>query len=120
MKSDCRSTTGKENASDTAPQLVELVRHESIVFVDLLRGALESAGLHPFTREETFAGLKLALPVMPTAQPGIQFVLLVPSDEVTRARGVIAELPFDEQAFCAALPWMHLLKVPKIIELRKG
>jgi hypothetical protein len=103
----------------SAPHPVELVRHENIVYVDLLRGALESAGLHPFTREETFAGLKLALPVMPTAQPGIQFVLLVPSDEVTRAREVIAQLPFDTQTFCDARPWMHLPTVPKIIELRK-
>lgn len=104
---------------NAAPQLVELARHESIVYVDLLRCALERADMHTYTREETFAGLKLALPVMPTGLPGSQFVLLVPSDEVTRARKVIAELPFDPQTFCDALPWMHLPKVPKTSELRK-
>ena len=97
----------------SAPHMVELVRHESIVYVDLLRCALEHAGLHTYTREETLSGLKLALPVMPTALPGSQFALLVPGDEVARARDVITELPCDPQTFCDTLPWMHLPKVPK-------
>jgi len=104
----------------TTPQIVELARHENIVYVDLLRCALERAGLHTYTREETFAGVTPALPLMPTALPDIQFVLLVPNAEVPHARKVIAGLPCDPQAFCDALPWMHLPKVPKTSELRQA
>jgi len=104
----------------TALQLVELARHESIVYVDLLRCALKRAGLHTSTREETFAGVKLAFPLMPATLPGIQFVLLVPGAEAPRARKVIAGLPCDPQAFCDALPWMHRPGIPKTSELRRA
>ncbi len=84
-----------------------------MVFVDLVKGALEDAGIHTYIREETVTGLKLALSVMPTGEPGLQFVLFVPNDELFRAVDVMKGIPFDEHGFRDVIPWMHKASDPR-------
>ena len=74
---------------------VVVFRTGNLVYFESACGALESAGVPFFKREETSAGLRLAMPVAPSTGPGISWAVLVPEPAVPEAQAVLSELPFE-------------------------
>lgn len=77
------------------------------LYFDWARAALEDACIPYFAREYNAAGLRLALPVFPTAGPGVSWTIWVPDNIAPAAVEQIEALPFDKQPvprvwdFCA-------------------
>jgi hypothetical protein len=63
--------------------------------IDMAVEILKRYGIPYQTRVETSTGLKLALPVMPTPEPGSFFSVLVQGKAVEQAQQVLSALPFE-------------------------
>ena len=86
------------NVKDMAPELTKQVvvfRTGHLIYFDWACDALKEAGVPFFGREETSSGLRLAMPVAPSTEPGICWALLVPEPAVPDARRILSQLPFE-------------------------
>ncbi len=76
---------------------VTVFRTGSLVEFDSVTCALKDAGIPYFTREETSAGLRLAMPVAPSVGPGTWWAVIVPRQAADNARDIIQEFPFGDK-----------------------
>jgi hypothetical protein len=74
---------------------IVVLRTGHLVYFEWAYNALKEAGIPFFTQEENAGGLRLAMPVAPSAQSGISWAVLVPEPAVPDAQEVLADLPFD-------------------------
>ena len=74
---------------------IVVFRTGHLIYFEWACNALREAGIPFFTQEENAGGLRLAMPVAPSAQPGISWAVLVPEPAVPDAQEVLAGLPFD-------------------------
>ena len=79
--------------------LVEVLRTGQLYQADMADLALREKGIPHFLRQETSAGLRLAMPVLPTMFPGTWWTIQVPEECVAEATDAIAELPFTTSRF---------------------
>jgi len=57
--------------------------------------ALVEAGIPHNLQEECVSGMRTAMPIDPSPAPGTWWTILVPSEHIIDAQGVIGQLPFD-------------------------
>jgi hypothetical protein len=74
---------------------VVVLRTGQLWQMDMAEEALKQAGIAYFRQEETSSGLRLAMPLMPSAGPGMSFALLVPETAVAKALEVLSAMPFE-------------------------
>jgi len=79
--------------------LVEVLRTGQLYQADMADLALREKGIPHFLRQETSAGLRLAMPVLPTMFPGTWWTIQVPKECLAEATDAIAELPFTTSRF---------------------
>lgn len=65
---------------------VVIFRTGQLFEIDLAKGVLKDSGIPHFTRQETSAGLRVAMPAAPATGPGIWWALLVPAVTVADAQ----------------------------------
>jgi hypothetical protein len=63
--------------------------------IDMAVDALKRAEIPHMAEEETVSGLRLAMPLMPAAAPGVFWTIRVPASQVDNAKQVLSELPFE-------------------------
>jgi len=73
--------------------LVEVLRTGQLYQADMADLALQEKGIPHFLRQETSAGMRLAMPVLPTMSPGTWWTIQVPKECLAEATDAIAELP---------------------------
>lgn len=91
MCPECRAGLVDELPAEPGYEFVELVPLEpvtDVVSAAMLRGALESQGLHPVVRSHTVAGYGDVLRDWSTRTWG---TILVPEDELAEARAVLQD-----------------------------
>ena len=79
--------------------LFEVLRTGQLYQADMADLALREKGIPHFLRQETLAGLRLAMPVLPTMCPGTWWTIQVPKECLAEATDAIAELPFTTSRF---------------------
>jgi hypothetical protein len=64
---------------------------------DMAATALEEARVPHYRQEQSSSGLSFAMPVAPSAGPGVFWVILVPREAATRAQSVLDRLPLEAE-----------------------
>ena len=63
--------------------------------LDLASNVLEEHGIPHYKQQQTFTGLKLAMPFQPFAGPGIWYAIYVNEFYADKAKEIISDLPFE-------------------------
>ena len=63
--------------------------------LDMADAALNEADIPHFLREELVSGMRVAMPVAPSMEPGTWWAILVPEERAEDARSILSELPFE-------------------------
>jgi len=64
---------------------------------DMATSALEEAGVPHYRQVQSSSGLSLAMPVAPSAGPGVYWVVRVPEEAATTAKSVLDSLPLEAE-----------------------
>jgi len=63
--------------------------------LDMATNALTEASIPYYTQEDDSSGVRLAMPISTSMEPGMWWTIFVPEEAVSRAREVIERLPFE-------------------------
>ena len=72
---------------------VVLIRTGRLYEADLVASVLEDEGVPFYRQEQSSSGLSFAMPVAPSAGPGVWWVIRVPEAVAEKARALVENLP---------------------------
>ena len=75
---------------------VTVLKTARLYEADMLANELEQANVPHYRRQETFAGLQLAMPAMAAPGLGTFFTVIVPDAAEQQAREILQQLPVNE------------------------
>ena len=76
-------------------EMISVMRTGHLYKLDMADALLKEAEIPHFLRQELSSGLRLAMPVAPSMEPGTWWSILVPADHADEARTLLSELPFE-------------------------
>jgi len=83
-------------------EFIAIFRHQQPYVAEMVLGALKKNAIPCYMQQVAITGLIMA-PVVPTAGPGIEYVVYVPKQDVHDAKRIIGELPIDKEKL--NVPW---------------
>lgn len=76
-------------------EFVVVLRTGKLYEVDTALLALKEANVPCFAQQQGIDGVRFAMPAMPTAGPGLWYIVLVPVTVVQQAQDILSQLPIE-------------------------
>jgi len=83
-------------------EFIEIFRHQQPFVAEMALSSLKKNGIACYTQQVAITGLATAV-VIPTAAPGVEYVVYVPKNEAENAKKIVDELPIYRKNL--NVPW---------------
>jgi len=78
------------------PKFIEIFRHQQPYVAEMVIETLRKNNIPCYLQQGSITGILLS-PVMPTAGPGVEYVVFVPEEKSEDARAIIDSIPIDRE-----------------------
>jgi uncharacterized protein with WD repeat len=78
------------------PKFIEIFRHQQPYVAEMVIETLRKNSIPCYLQQGSITGIMLS-PVMPTAAPGVEYVVFVPEDKIEDARVIVDSIPIDKE-----------------------